>query len=60
MTIESQQDIDQLSKIERIAAIAIQEMKKSAKPGMTTMELDDIGHRVQRLGQHMIFRGIPV
>jgi methionyl aminopeptidase len=43
MTIESQQDIEQLLKIGRIVALTIEEMKRSAKPGMTTRELDWIG-----------------
>jgi len=43
MTIESQHDIEQLMKIGKIVALTIEEMKKRAKPGMTTRELDLIG-----------------
>lgn len=43
MTIQSQEDFLHLSKIGRIVAIAIEEMKKSAEAGMTTRQLDDIG-----------------
>jgi methionyl aminopeptidase len=46
MTIESQVDFQQLSKIGRIIAITIEEMKKSAEAGMTTRQLDDIGRDV--------------
>jgi methionyl aminopeptidase len=43
MTIESQEDLKHLMTIGRIVAFAIQEMKKSARAGMTTKQLDDIG-----------------
>ncbi|MBP1990323.1 type I methionyl aminopeptidase [Paenibacillus eucommiae] len=46
MTIESQKDVDGLKKIGRIVALAVQEMKKSVRAGMTTRELDAIGKRV--------------
>ncbi|MCD9020351.1 type I methionyl aminopeptidase [Cohnella silvisoli] len=46
MTIESQYDIDQLSRIGKIVAFTIEEMKKSAEPGITTQQLDDIGRDV--------------
>ncbi|BBI31375.1 type I methionyl aminopeptidase [Cohnella abietis] len=46
MTIQSQQDIEQLMKIGKIVALTIEEMKKSAEPGMTTRELDLIGKRM--------------
>lgn len=49
MTIQSQEDIDQLMNIGRIVAMTIKEMKKSAKPGMTTRQLD-------RIGQDMLAR----
>ncbi|WP_256758569.1 type I methionyl aminopeptidase [Cohnella sp. WQ 127256] len=46
MTIQSQEDIEQLMKIGRIVATTIEEMKRSARPGMTTRELDLIGKEV--------------
>jgi methionyl aminopeptidase len=46
MTIESQHDIEQLTKIGTIVAMTIQEMKKRAEPGITTGQLDQIGQGV--------------
>jgi len=46
MTIQSQYDIEQLLKIGRIVALTIEEMKKNAKPGVTTRQLDWIGRDV--------------
>jgi methionyl aminopeptidase len=46
MTVESQHDIDQLSKIGQIVAITIAEMKKNAEAGMTTKQLDEVGKSV--------------
>lgn len=43
MTVESQQDIDGLKEIGRIVALTIKEMKRQARVGMTTKELDEIG-----------------
>ncbi|MDR6550306.1 type I methionyl aminopeptidase [Paenibacillus qinlingensis] len=45
MTISSQKDIDELMKIGKIVALTIAEMKRQARVGMTTNELDDIGER---------------
>ena len=45
MTVESQKDIDGLKEIGKIVALTIHEMKRHARVGMTTMELDDIGGR---------------
>jgi methionyl aminopeptidase len=45
MTVESQNDIDGLMKIGKIVALTIKEMKRHARVGMTTMELDEIGGR---------------
>jgi len=50
MTISSQKDLDGLKKIGKVVALAIQKMKRHARPGMTTHELDEIGERV--LKQH--------
>lgn len=46
MTVGSQKDIDALKEVGRIVAITIQEMKRQARPGMTTKELDEIGGSV--------------
>ena len=40
MIIRNEQDLEGLRKIGRIVALAREEMKKQAKPGMTTKELD--------------------
>ncbi|MFX3630169.1 MAG: type I methionyl aminopeptidase [Ectobacillus sp.] len=46
MIIRNEQDLEGLRKIGRIVALAREEMKKAAKPGMTTKELDLIGKKV--------------
>ncbi|WP_028400618.1 type I methionyl aminopeptidase [Ectobacillus panaciterrae] len=46
MIIRNEQDLEGLRKIGRIVALAREEMKSLAKPGMTTKELDLIGKRV--------------
>ncbi len=46
MTVGSQADVDRLKEIGQIVAIALQEMKRQAAPGMTTKELDEIGGRI--------------
>jgi len=43
MTVESQHDIEALKEIGRIVVLTIQEMKRQARVGMTTKELDEIG-----------------
>lgn len=45
LIIESQKDIDGLKKVGKIVALTIEEMKKKARIGMTTKELDEIGGR---------------
>jgi len=45
MTVESQHDIEALKEIGRIVALTIQEMKRQARVGMTTKELDEIPRR---------------
>ncbi|WP_159881246.1 type I methionyl aminopeptidase [Paenibacillus puerhi] len=45
MTVESQEDIEALRRVGRVVAATIAEMKRRARPGMTTQELDDIGLR---------------
>ncbi|PZD94773.1 type I methionyl aminopeptidase [Paenibacillus sambharensis] len=46
MIVQTEEDIKGLQEIGRIVALTIQEMKKHAKPGITTRELDEIGRRV--------------
>lgn len=46
MTVGSQKDIDALKEIGRIVALTIQEMKRNARAGMTTKELDELGGRI--------------
>ncbi|MFD3446747.1 type I methionyl aminopeptidase [Microbacteriaceae bacterium 4G12] len=46
MIIRNEQDLEGLRKIGRIVALAREEMKKQAKPGMTTKELDLIAKKV--------------
>ena len=43
MTIETQEDVDALKRIGRIVSLTLQHMLDSAKPGMRTRELDQIG-----------------
>ncbi|MEC0225643.1 type I methionyl aminopeptidase [Paenibacillus alba] len=43
MTIDSQKDIDGVTEIGKIVALTISEMKRHARVGMTTKELDNIG-----------------
>jgi methionyl aminopeptidase len=43
MTIETDNDLRELTNIGRIVATTLQEMKRQAEPGMTTSELDQIG-----------------
>ncbi len=43
MTVGSQKDIDGLKEIGKIVAMTIREMKRHARVGMTTLELDEIG-----------------
>jgi methionyl aminopeptidase len=46
MSIESEADLQGLTQIGRIVALALLEMQKQARPGMTTGELDAIGAQV--------------
>lgn len=46
MSIESEADLRGLTQIGRIVALALLEMQKQARPGMTTGELDAIGAAV--------------
>lgn len=46
MTVGSQKDIDGLKEIGRIVALTMNEMKRQARVGMTTKELDELGGRI--------------
>ena len=46
MTIESDQDLQQLRIIGRIVAMILKEMMASTEPGMTTLELDQLGQNL--------------
>jgi len=46
MTIESERDLKKLQKIGKIVALTLRVMARSARPGMTTRELDAIGAAV--------------
>jgi len=50
MTIETQDDVAGLQRIGRIVAITLQHMLDTARPGMTTRELDHLG--AQLLQEH--------
>ncbi len=43
MTVQNHKDMDGLKEIGKIVALTIHEMKRCARVGMTTLELDDIG-----------------
>ncbi len=46
MTIESEDDIAGLKRIGRIVSLVLQELLETAEPGMTTLELDQLGGRL--------------
>jgi methionyl aminopeptidase len=48
MSIESQADLDGLTRAGRVVALAIAAMRRNVRPGMSTKELDDIGADVFR------------
>lgn len=50
MSISSQEDLQALLRIGKIVALALQEMRKGLRVGMTTAELDEVGAAV--LKQH--------
>lgn len=45
MTVDSDRDLERLQKIGRIVARCLRMMLDSARPGMSTLELDDLGAR---------------
>jgi methionyl aminopeptidase len=45
MTIETEKELEGLKRIGRIVGLTLQEMGNSVRPGMTTLELDEIGAR---------------
>lgn len=50
MTIETQHDVESLKRIGRIVSLTLQTMLDTARPGMTTRELDQLGERL--LAEH--------
>jgi methionyl aminopeptidase len=50
MTIQTQDDVVALQRIGRIVSLILQQMLDAAEPGMTTLELDQLGERL--LEQH--------
>lgn len=48
MTIDSAKDLDALKRIGHIVALTLQAMKEQVRPGITTLELDEIGAAVLR------------
>lgn len=48
MTVDSERDLKGLKAIGRVVALTLQEMKRHVRPGVTTLELDQIGGDVLR------------
>lgn len=46
MTIESDNDLSALQEVGKIVAITLKEMIQAAEPGMTTLELDQVGQKL--------------
>ncbi|MEJ2600269.1 MAG: type I methionyl aminopeptidase [Anaerolineales bacterium] len=46
MTVDSERDLQGLKAIGRVVALTLQEMKRHVRPGVTTLELDQIGGEV--------------
>jgi len=46
MTIETQDDIMGLARVEQVVSLILHRMLDAAEPGMTTLELDQIGERL--------------
>lgn len=49
MTIETDEDLTKLKEIGRIVAVTLKEMMARTEPGMTTLELDQIGKQLLEL-----------
>lgn len=48
MTIDSVEDLAAMRRVGRLVALAIEEMRSAAQPGMTTEQLDDVGAKFLR------------
>jgi methionyl aminopeptidase len=48
MTVDSERDIEGLKTIGRIVALTLEAMKRNVQPGITTLELDEMGGDVLR------------
>jgi methionyl aminopeptidase len=46
MIIKNDKELAKMKEIGKIVAITLREMKKAAQPGMTTKQLDEIGHKL--------------
>ncbi len=49
MTVESERDLTGLKRVGKVVRLALEEMRSSLEPGMTTLELDLIGAKVFEL-----------
>lgn len=48
MTVDTDEDLQKLKAIGRIVALTLQAMQNAIRPGLTTLELDEIGAEVMR------------
>jgi methionyl aminopeptidase len=48
MSIESAWELEALKRVGRVVRLALEEMRKAVRPGITTGELDEVGGRVLR------------
>lgn len=56
MSINSENDIKLLKKIGLIVSQVLKEMKIQAKPGMNTLELDEIGTKLLEKKVHVLLQ----
>jgi methionyl aminopeptidase len=58
ITVKSQRELDRMLEAGRITGLALLKLRDSIKPGMTTMELDQIAeHEIVALGGKPAFKG---
>lgn len=58
ITVKSQRELDRMLEAGRITGLALLKLRDSIKPGMTTMELDQIAeHEIVALGGRPAFKG---
>ncbi|WP_299991665.1 type I methionyl aminopeptidase [uncultured Pontibacter sp.] len=46
MSIDSNEDLEGIKKVSEAVAVTLRKMREHARPGMTTRELDDFGHKL--------------